>query len=193
MVIRKIFHFIRVLFVCILIEVVAFNLTEWGDIFANYSQGLQKEMLTLKDAMMINWQQEETTFVSMEDPVIVFSGIDKMVNMLELKIIGQNEVNEPITIFVTFQAGQEPQILFTDLPAQNKLRCFIGAYIQDLRIDIGECAGIQIEDCEVTLNQHRVNFSISRVVAMMLIYYITQLLFLFHRGPDYISIMNKNK
>ena len=58
-------------------------------------------------------------------------------------------------------------------------------YIGILRIDLGEEAKTQLRKIEITLNPANFQFSISRVVACLLIYLITKVLFIIQKIPDF--------
>lgn len=61
----------------------------------------------------------------------------------------------------------------------------IGDTVRDLRIDLGDDAGTTLHSIKVTINPEEFQFSISVLVAVVIIYFCCKYLFGLQKAPDY--------
>lgn len=193
MVIRKIenkkvkylFSFIFILFLSIIIEFCVFNFINISEILDN---SLKKNIaFSLEDAKLSNWEKNNTEYISEFDPMIVYNNIDMYIKKIEIKT-SMNKKVPYIDIFYTNKNEPEfngKMLLKINEVNQDTNVLIVNQYAKDIRIDIGDEAGVSLSDFSIIINPTKINFKLSRVVAIVLIYYMSVGLFSLQKSPDY--------
>lgn len=183
--IKTIIRFFKILAIAIGIEILVFDFSDVKNIITNSGQILQNEFYTMETSRLENWTQEQGVYVSEPDPMIIIENVNQYVNNVEIDVIRKNGFKEPITVFYSTDMFSAPIELLSIELNNNRETIYIRNNVYSLRVDLGETAGSSLEDCIVTINPCKLHFSLSRVVAMMIIYYLTGMLFCLHKSPDY--------
>lgn len=137
------------------------------------------------DFSFVDWEQQGDTFISTSiDPQILI-GLDGMkINSVLLQADTIPEIDS-YQFYYTNEHGEVAVV--------NGSRIKNGAimfYVNDwsanwIRIDIGDTPGIQLGGFTVTVNPVQWHISLSRIIAVVLIYLLGSLLFRIQRMPDY--------
>lgn len=170
-----------------LIEIIFFDLSSILNVISNYRQPVQNKVLSIEEAQLINWDTIGGTYVSQADPMIVFEGINARINNFRIKVVMNQDI-DGVTVFYTKNnsgvAGELKEITSIKLK-NNEANVKLDDDVYSIRVDLGENAGTKINNFSITLNPLNLNFSISRVVAMLIIYFFTRALFRLHKSPEY--------
>lgn len=184
---KKIIKYSTVLLVAIIIELAFFDFADISNIISNNKMQIHDKTLFIADAQLINWDVGEEIYISKNDPIILFEGINNKINNFKIKVDSKQKL-ENITVFYTKNksglAGEPYQLSPVKL-INNEGNIKIDDYIYSLRIDLSENEGLKIGDFSIILNPTKLDFSISRVVAMLVIYFSTGALFRLHKSPEY--------
>lgn len=179
--------FLKVLVVCILIEVLVLDLGNAISMVKAYQSGDFNQTIPLEKCEMINWVQMDNKMVSTEDPMLIYEPVDRFVNEVKL-LLKSDEYIKELSVFYEVSINDHFETVGPIKVEQFKDNEFIipiGERIHLLRIDIGELAGTVIYDCKIVLNPIYCPISLSRIVAMLIIYYVTSMLFKLNESPDY--------
>ena len=139
--------------------------------------------LTLEDAQAINWEISDSGMISNEDPILLFLIDPIYVYNLKVSyktipdietctVIYRDAQNELKSTAVTAVSGN-----FNVLMREN-----LGT---ELRIDLGEAAGTRLDEITVVINNVPFTPSLSRIIAVILIYICGVYLFKIQEMPDY--------
>ncbi|WP_312502866.1 hypothetical protein [Lacrimispora sp.] len=183
--VKYIFKFIFVLFLAIIIEICVFN---FGNISEMMDNSLRKNIVfSLKDAKLSNWENNNTEYISQFDPMIVYNNIDLYIKKIEIK----TTMNKKIPYVDFFYTNKnEPEfngnmLLKINEANQDVNVLIVNQYAKDIRIDLGDEAGVSLSDFSMIINPTKINFKVARVVAIVLIYYMSVGLFSLQKSPDY--------
>lgn len=167
-----------------IIELLVFN---GSAILFSMDRNAEKNRVIEPEQMTwLNWTPLDEAWVTELDPQILISGIDTYVRELEITA----ELSEEIPFIVVYyktddsQEFSDARMTFTD-QVQTVNRLFIRNPVTELRIDLGDNAGVRLQNLTVVLNPDRFHFSLSRVIAMLLIYVVSVGLFRFQKSPEY--------
>lgn len=143
------------------------------------------QIFTLEDMEAVNWTQEGDGYISKDDPQLFFQTDGPQ----RIKTVNIQFNTEPIItsaqFFYTDETGAVQVITLTGAES-GSVSCQVEiATDQLLRIDLGDFAGTRLSDITVTLNSSVWQISISRIIAVVLIYICGSLLFRLQRMPDY--------
>ena len=184
---KKIIKYSTVVLVAVIIELLFFDFTNILNIISNYKLQMHEKTLFIEDAQLINWDVDEGIYVSKDDPIILFEGINSKINNFKIRVNSKQKF-ENIIVFYTKNnsglAGEQYQISPVTL-SNNEGDVKIDDDIYSLRIDLSENKGIKIRNFCIVLNPTKLDFSISRVLAMLVIYFLTGALFRLHKSPEY--------
>lgn len=181
---------VALLAVAVLLELLVFNFTELS-ILMNPS--LEKNIsYTLVNMEKVNWKKNNESIISNLDPMLILSDINKEVRTVKISV----EANEPIessTIFYTnsqLKYFSEKGMVIAK-GGQGVLSISLNNFVKDLRIDVTEKAGLVLSNITVVINPVKIQISFSRIIAVILIYLGTVILFNLQKNPDY-QIDQKN-
>lgn len=101
------------------------------------------------------------------------------------------EVNQAVPYIQVFYTNNENENFNGELiieygqPVVGEVEIGINQYVKDLRIDLGDEEGIILDDIKMIINPINFNFSVSRIIAMISIYFLSAGLFYLQKNPDY--------
>ncbi|WP_313560209.1 hypothetical protein [Ruminiclostridium cellobioparum] len=172
---------IIVLFVGIILELGIFNF----DFFKEYvDKSTTKNIYYTLDQMEVkNWTKINNGLISEEDPMLFIKGVNTKVKKVKLEV----ETDKPAEFILLFYTTESDPI-FTDSASilyNTDSLLKVDKFIKDLRIDIGDKAGIRLKQIKITINPLNFNFSISRIIAVLIIYLLGRFLLTIQQSPDY--------
>lgn len=175
---------ILALLVGVLLEVLYFN-------FSTLAIRLNPEIITksysLSQMEPVNWVKTGNTLVSGLDPMLQISGVDCFAKTLTIQFNTDSSV-ESVTIFYTNDQNDifNGNAMLVRTGTISGLCMFdANVNVKDLRVDLGDMAGTVLNEATVIVNDDSFDFSISRVVAVVLIYFAAVFLFSIQKMPDY--------
>lgn len=165
-------------------EVVVFN---W-DMVKTYIEPEKKlsVVFTLDDLELLNWEETEGGYISRSDPIIYKSGINTEIENISFMYIPDQEIQN-VTIFCINEEYPVPSvenmITFSKVKVNQKLS--INKMAQDIRIDLGEKEGLKLQQFTMKINSAEWSISMARIIAIVLIYVFSVMLFRLQKSPDY--------
>ena len=184
---NKIAKFIIAVMFATLIELIFFDLSGIISMVSNYKESIRNKVASIAEAQLINWDTNGGTYISQADPMIVFERINGRINNVRINVETNQDI-DGVTVFYTKNnsgvAGELKEIKSIKL-VNNEANVKLDDDVYSIRVDLGEQAGTKINNFHITLNPLNIGFSISRVVAMLIIYFLTGALFRLHKSPDY--------
>ena len=140
---------------------------------------------TLSASEKINWTAGSLPIYSEKDPILVFPHLNCYVENISLEMILEPEIPY---IDVFYINEEHPKYGDTVLRIENpdlNTTVAIDDMVSDLRIDLGDDAGITLSAFSVIVNPVKLKFSWSIVAAVELIYWCGKFLFFLQRTPEY--------
>lgn len=134
----------------------------------------------------VNWDAHGELLISETDPQLILEGVNRYVQRITIYCDVQPSA-EDITVFYT--NGENPVIcektMRTARLVDGRASMAIRDTISGLRVDVGESAGAEMYSFQVVLNERYFHFSISHVIAVILIALLGTFLFNIQKMPDY--------
>ena len=178
-------NFCFVLLVAIVLEIVFFNYT---NIKLMLNQNIEKNISIMQeDIEYYNWERRGNLLVSKTDPILIIPNVNSKIKAIKLDM----QLNKPIPYIVVFYTDKENEkfgentMIIYNKNIQGNMLLPLDAEVNDLRIDLGDDEGVILSELKIIINPVTLNFSIYRVIAMLLIYLLSVLLFKLQRNPDY--------
>lgn len=144
-------------------------------------------LLELNDFQTEHWQTTESGLVSEADPILVHSDADVFVE----KLLIQAELDKNIPYVVLFYTDKlhkefsEETMIVMPQPVNGAVEVPVSQHVKDIRIDLGDDAGVKLTGLSVTINPLYFNFSIARYVAMLTVCFGFWALTSLQRSPEY--------
>lgn len=182
---KNLFSFFIVILISIFLECCVFNykyILSILDSSKEYNINFRED-----EILKINWKEKNGIWLSESDPQLIIESVDKYVD----EVLISYSIDPPIDNILLFYTNNEIKEINGELlilapeVGREKTSIKVKDYIGILRIDLGEEAKTQLRKIEITLNPANFQFSISRVVACLLIYLITKVLFIIQKIPDF--------
>lgn len=134
----------------------------------------------------VNWDVHGELLISETDPQLILEGVNRYVQKITIYCDVQPSA-EGITVFYT--NGENPvaceKTMRTARLVDGRASMTIRDTIGGLRVDVGESAGAEMYSFQVVLNERYFHFSISHVIAVILIALLGTFLFNIQKMPDY--------
>ena len=134
----------------------------------------------------VNWDAHGELLISETDPQLILEGVNRYVQKITIYCDVQPSA-EGITVFYT--NGENPvaceKTMRTARLVDGRASVTIRDTIGGLRVDVGEAAGAEMHSFQVVLNERYFHFSISHVIAVILIALLGTFLFNIQKMPDY--------
>lgn len=176
---------IMVLIIACCVEVFGINFFNTLSLFDN---SVEKNIeYTLQDMQMVNWSQENEHLISQYDPNLIVEDVDVFIKKIKLDISSNQEIPY-IQVFYTNNENKNfngELLVEYGQPVAGEVEITVNQYVKNLRIDLGDEEGIILDNIKVIINPINFNFSISRIIAMILIYLLSAGLFYLQKNPDY--------
>lgn len=187
------FSFKVLLSVCIavLLELSVFNFDVWSTKLK--TEQLKTATFSLEELTLVNWHMEDGAYISDIDPQL-FVPTDSM----WLSSVSIQYETEPQVANCSFYYSNPDQTVDvlnnTDISNGQTLFKLDKEVGPILRIDLGEDAEVKLSDIHVVVNPvPRLHISVSRIVAVVLIYVCGSLLFRIQKMPDYTRYIQKKE
>jgi len=144
-------------------------------------------ILSLEDFETVNWQLgEEGTMESGVDPILVAGGLDMRVDKVEVMAAASRQIPYIDIFYINDKHPQYGDLyLHNELSDENSSVFTLEDNVADLRIDLGDDAGLILRELTVFINPVKFCPSLSRIVAVILIYWGGVFLFSLQKMPDY--------
>ena len=172
------------LILSIILECLVFNFDYWTKVVqSNYSE----EELCLDDAIILNWEHNGESYISQEDPHIVWT--DLSCNVKDLTIsYSVNQLPAYVCIYYSTETATDlakAAEFRADEQLTGKIQFSIEDTITSFRVDLGNQPGLELYHLSTTLNPRAFHFSVSRVVAVVFMAILAEFLFSLQKMPDY--------
>lgn len=183
---RSMCQFILVCVVAVVLEVLVFNFNYF---YMTYLVKTDTNVTyTIEDATLMNWEPVGENYISKADPIMVFPDIHANVHSVQisgntvplvtnLAVFYENSETKPL--------GTGKVVLKNGAPVNGSWSVYVNARAEQLRIDLGDSQGTVLSDFKLIVNPAKFQFSISRFVAMILIYLVAAGLFALQKRPNY--------
>lgn len=173
-----------VLLLSVIVELLYFN---FHSIVLRLDPGLISKSYTLSQMEYVNWSRSGDILVSEQDPMLIIHDINCFIETVTIQFNTDKDL-ESVTVFYTNDENTvfNGNAYFVATGAINSQCGFeVNEHIRDLRIDLGDLKGTVLYDAKVLINDDTIDFSLSRVIAMVLIYFAAVFLFNIQKMPDY--------
>ena len=173
---------IFVIFFACIIELGVINFTNIIGLLSNENNNIVYDMSSIETN---NYDVDDEGIVSKFDPMIIIKDINSNVKKFKIEL-NSNEEIPYIDIFYTnndLPVFNEQLIVHYTNPVHNIAYIKLNKYVKDLRVDLGDNAGVRINNIKIIINPYKVDFSISRVIAMIMIYYTANTLLKLQKNP----------
>ncbi|MGX8127564.1 hypothetical protein ACWTV9_14940 [Clostridioides difficile] len=171
--------------ISILVEIFIIN---FYNINLILNKNIEKNVSISKNQMeFINWKKLDDFFISEADPQIVISNIGTYIKYLDLDVSTENKISE-VHLYYTENKNEYfngEKMISVDSISNGRNRIKLDKSVDSIRVDLGESPGTKVKSIYVLVNKPGMNFSISRIVAMMIIYLGFVGLALLQKNPDY--------
>lgn len=182
---RKIIQLLLALIIGIILEIFVFNYSYVKSRID--ASKVYNEIYTLDDMLTLNWDIGEKQLVSKTDPQLILESLNTVIDEIIIKYQVEGTVSD-LVIFYTEAENQnfsEERMIQKLEPNNGENEVMIGKYVKNIRFDLGDASGVVLNGLEVIVNPIEFDFSVSRVVAVVLIFFITQKLFALQDPVDY--------
>ena len=169
----------------LILEFAVFNFS-YFNMKSNFEENIT---INQEDIQFFNWNVENETYITGLDPMIVLENIDKKVKNIRFDLkLSQEFISS--TIFHTTNENEIFGIENMDIIDIQNGENFVefDKFIHSLRLDLGEYEGLELKGINIIINYNRLNISISRIIAVILIFLSGKMLFSLQDNPDYGSI-----
>lgn len=172
------------LLIGLLLEILVFN---FGFLTMLMEPSLQERVLRMEDFEATNWSEYEGRLISQPDPMFVAYQLQGKV---KTAAIYYETAQQPDSITLYYTNSRYPIVCEettrrTQSNPNQRVEITINDEIQVLRVDIGESAGLELTDFRVVFNEREFDFSVSRIMTMVLIWLVGTFLFGMQKMPDY--------
>lgn len=187
------YRLIYVTIFALFVEIVLFN---FSYLMGTLDKNIEKNVIyTLKDIEKINWIQNENWFISKEDPMLIISDINTYVKDFELSL----SIDKKLPFIMCYYT-QDKEDIFNDsmsialvdnLSDKNHIK--VNSYVRGLRLDLGDDAGVNLNNLSIIINPVKLNFSIARVITIVLIYITSKGLFYIQKSHSYGDLIQDER
>lgn len=186
---KKIFFHIFMLVVFTFME----EFITWGIAYGPYiiQDMVPNKEYKMSDMEFVNWLQKGKYFFSEQDPMIIISEVNCDIHQIEMKPVFEGTIPYIDVFFTsnddeTFNSeNMKHYILDDNVDWNDGLVINLEQNVTSLRIDLGDASGLILKDIIVIVNPTEWHISISRIVAVLLIYIFSMLLFRLQESPNY--------
>lgn len=139
------------------------------------------------DMVKTHWLDTSETMISDADPQLILESVETFVDQISISFTANKPIDN-VLLFYTNRKVKEinGELLIVNSEVGKEERLFtIRDYIGVLRIDPGEDAGVEFQNFKIIINPVNFNLSLSRVVAILLLYLLARALSTLQNPPDY--------
>jgi len=144
-------------------------------------------LLSLDDFEIANWvRREDGTLESGLDPILVTGRLDARVDVIEVTALASKQIPYIDIFYINEEHPQYGELhLHNELKDGNSSVFTLDDDVDNLRIDLGDDAGVILRELTVRINPVEFRPSLSRIIAVILIYWSGVFLFSLQKMPDY--------
>lgn len=181
---------ILVVLLAIVLEVGYFNFSHWT---IQLNADAEKNVtFSLQDGQPVNWEERGGILYSLEDPQIILALPPMQIQTVALHLDGAKGVER--CLFYYTDADGTVQVVSSETTGRDEYQFTVkDASVGMLRFDTEGSAQMQLKNFEMVINPTEWHISISRMVAVVLIYLVGVLLFQTQKMPDYEAYIQKRK
>ncbi len=145
----------------------------------------------LSEMEFVNWEKTANGYISLDDPIIYIPTNPLFLFNVEFRA----DVSPKPASSVLYYTDKNGAVKTEESSIHNGLLKYsIGKPVSAvLRVDIGEHAGLVLNNAEAIINSTTVRPSVSRIIAVILIYMSGSLLFRIQRMPDYTKYIQEKE
>ena len=140
---------------------------------------------TLTDMEVANWDRDGQRLTSRVDPIIVLPNVQCQIDRLRIQFRTEPEIPYLELFYINEVYPNYGEIIIHESLSGNDIIVEIGDYVQDLRIDLGDDAGITLYDLVITINPIKIQFFPATLVAIVVLYFCSKFLFYLQKSPNY--------
>lgn len=182
---KKIFEFVVLLLVWIVLEFGVFNFDTTKARFIYTDQvhiDFGQEEMT-----KINWTENGEILVSEQDPQLIFEDLNQYIGQIEISYESSAAINDIAVFYTTDEEPVFSDRLFVQSleVGQNGATLNINSYVKDLRVDLGDTAGVSFKNIHFAIMPLPFQISIARLVAILFIFYMSKILFAIQAPLDF--------
>ena len=177
------------LLVGVFLELTVFQLGAWR---ARFDPSAPKDQrYELADMTAVNWEKDGDAYISGADPILLLPSEGMRVYRVTAGFSAEPKPGE-ITLYYQKTDGSQAAVQGDVL--KNRAIFSVNKTVgPELRLDIGEEAGRRLDELSVVVNPTGLDISVSRIVAVVLVYVCGSLLFRIQRMPDYTRYIQKKE
>ena len=170
--------------IAVVIEMGYFNF----DVIQSQMRDDQSLVLGEQDLQYKNWDDMQNMHISLSDPMIYADKLDILAYKINFEFDAEPEV-EQCTFFYTNMTNEafsaEKMMIVPVNDGKVNILLENGQMLSAIRIDLGEDAGTILHHIEVRINDISWHISVSRIIAMLAVYWGTLGLMRLQHSPDY--------
>lgn len=174
-----------VIFIAFFIEIGIINFSNVVIFFDNtVNKNISYDINNMK---IINWQKDSEKLISNSDPMLVVNNIDTNIKRIKIEVDVDKEIPY-IDIFYTNSNNENfngQKLVHFNKKVKEKTNIEVNQYVKDLRVDLGDDVGLVLRNIKIIINPTELDFSASRIIAIILIYYSTIALLSLQKAPYY--------
>lgn len=135
----------------------------------------------------INWETDGNRFISNPDPILIISNVDTIVKKVKITVLADRPIDNVVLFYTNNQSPNfSEDTLIVDSEQLVKSTSFtLNEKVNAVRIDLGDEAGLTLNDITVVINPFEFHFSYSRVIAILLMYLTIVGLSALQKVPSY--------
>jgi hypothetical protein len=148
---------------------------------------------TLQDMTLINWVDNgDGTYISQTDPQLLIPSEAMRIRRISVSFKAVPAI-DICTFYYTDTKNVLHSIINKEISKGETAFTPDEQVIATTRLDIGETDGVKLSDIKVTINPTDIHISVSRIIAVVLIYVCGSLLFRIQRMPDYTKYIQMDQ
>ena len=173
---------VLVVLFAVVLEFGYFNFSSWR---IRLDPNIEKDItLSLQDGYPVNWEEKDGVLYGLEDPQVIFELPAMQIQTVELHLNDADGV-EACLFYYTDADG-----VVQAVSGEEKQKSLYHFIVKDnsagaVRFDTESTKQMKLKGFEMVINPTEWDISISRIVAVILIYLVGALLFQTQKMPDY--------
>lgn len=181
---------VLVVLFAVVLEIGYFNFSHWK---IQLNADTAKDVtFSLQDGQPVNWEEADGILYSLEDPQIILDLAPMQIQTVVLHLDGAKDV-ERCLFYYTDTDGTVQTVNGEATGGDEYLFTVKDTSVGAVRFDTEGSAQMQLKNFEMVINPTEWHISISRIVAVVLIYLVGVLLFQTQKMPDYEAYIQKRK
>lgn len=181
---KKIKKIIFVIIFAVAVELLIFN---FNYVLASLTPQSNNLRYSLDQIQTINWQRNGDTLVSEYDPILIIPNLNMKVRTIRIIVEASKPIRNVVVFYNNdqFPVFSEKTLISNTEPLVKSTTITLNQRVNDVRIDLGDEAGLTIKDITVIINPIDFDFSFSRIIAIILMYLSIIGLSVLQKAPAY--------